>query len=145
MNFLGSCHIDSDNESEFSVAKGLMFSDDEEILFKTCGGGKKGLVPYSAMWVYNILNSCNSINQLNRCKEKYYKKMHPTDLHYLQTLPDECQYPAARCAMGNGISMFSKSASLGVESMNKANSPMRQQTAVDILIAVMLLLNLEGE
>ncbi len=29
--------------------------------------------------------------------------------------------------------------------MNKANSPMRQRTAVDILVAVMLLLNLEGE
>jgi len=114
-------------------------------ILKTCGGGKKGLVPYSAMWVFNILHACNSINQLNRCKEKYYDKMHPTDIHYLQSLPDECQYPAARCAMGDGISMYSKSASSGVESMNNANSPVHQRTAVDILVAVMLLLDLEGE
>ena len=97
------------------------------------------------MWVYNILHSCNSVDQLNRCKEKYYDKMHPTDLHYLQSLPDECQYPAARCAMGNGICMFSKSASSGVESMNRANGPVRQRTAVDILTSVMLLLNLEAD
>jgi hypothetical protein len=54
-------------------------------------------------------------------------------------------YPAARCAMGNNICMFSKSASSGLESMNKANQLAQQRTAVDILNAVILLIKLEGE
>jgi hypothetical protein len=71
--------------------------------------------------------------------------MHPTNLHYLTKLPDRSQYPAARCAMGDNICMFSKSASSRVESMNKANQLAQQRTAVDILNAVILLIKLEGE
>jgi hypothetical protein len=41
--------------------------------------------------------------------------------------------------------MFSKSASSGVESMNKANQLAQQRTAVDVLNAVILLIKLEGE
>jgi hypothetical protein len=113
-------------------------------ILKTCGGGK-GLIPYSALWVFNILNSCNSVAQLDHYKQKYYEKMYPTNLHYLQKLPDECQYPAARCAMVDGICMFSKSASSGVEWMNRANQVARQRTAVDVLNGVILLLKLEAE
>jgi hypothetical protein len=40
--------------------------------------------------------------------------------------------------------MFSKSASSGVESMNRANNLARQRTAVDILNALILLIKLEG-
>jgi hypothetical protein len=63
-------------------------------IVKMCGGGK-GKIPYSALWVYNILSSCHSVDRIEQCKDKNYDKMHPTDLHYLQKLPDECQYPAA--------------------------------------------------
>ena len=71
--------------------------------------------------------------------------MHPTDSFYLQRLPDELQYPAARCAMNNAVCMYGKSASSGVESMNNANQLARQKTAVDVLNAIMLLLKLESE
>ncbi len=59
-------------------------------------------------------------------------------------LTDECQYPAARCAMAENICMYSKSASSGVESMNRANTIARQRTAVDVLNAMILLIKLEG-
>ncbi len=61
------------------------------------------------------------MKQLENNKTKYYNKMYPTDLHYLAKVPDRSQYPAARCAMGDNIFMFSKLALSGVESMNKAN------------------------
>ncbi len=78
-------------------------------------------------------------------KEKHYKRLHPMDLHYLTKLPNECQYPAARCAMGENICMFGKSASSGVESMNNANQLVRQKMAVNVLNSVILLLKLEAE
>jgi hypothetical protein len=113
-------------------------------IIKKCGGGK-GCTPLMALWMYNLLSSCNSAKQLENNKTKYYDKMHPTNLHYLTKLPDRSQYPAARCAMGNNICMFSKSALSGVESMNKTNQLAQQRTSVDILNAVILLIKLEGE
>ncbi len=89
-------------------------------IIKKCGGGK-GCTPLTALWMYNLLSSCNSVKQLKNNKSKYYDKMHPTNLHYLTKFPDRSQYPAARCAMGDNICMFSKLASSGVESMNKAS------------------------
>jgi hypothetical protein len=47
-------------------------------------------------------------------------------LNYLNTLPDEQQYPGARCDRINPkIFMNQHSASSSVESMNKANKPAR--------------------
>jgi hypothetical protein len=71
--------------------------------------------------------------------------MHPTDYHYLTKLDEECQYAAARCAMGEKVCMYSKSALSGVESMNKANLAARQRTGIDIINAMILILKLEGE
>ncbi len=113
-------------------------------ILSTCGGGK-GNVPNTALWMFNLLGSCNSMAQLQQQKDKHYAKLHPTDYHYLTKLPDECQYPAARCAMGDNICMFGKSASSGVESMNSANQLARQKTAVDALNGAILLLKLEAE
>jgi hypothetical protein len=113
-------------------------------IIKTCGGGK-GTSPLTALWMYNLLSSCNSVKQLEYNKAKYYNNMHPTNRHYLTKLPDSSQYPGARCAMGNNICMYSKSALSGVESMNKANQHDQQKTAVDILNTVILLIKLEGE
>jgi hypothetical protein len=70
--------------------------------------------------------------------------MHPTSLRYLTKLADERQYPAARCNMADNICMYSKSASSGVESMNRANAVARQRTAVDVLNAMILVIKLEG-
>jgi hypothetical protein len=113
-------------------------------IVKSCGGGK-GKIPYSALWVYNMLSSCHNLERLERLKQKYYPHMHPTDAYYLQKLPDNVQYPAARCAMDDDICMYGKTASSGVESMNNANQVARQKTTVDVLNAVILLLKLEAE
>ena len=113
-------------------------------ILKNCGGGK-GKIPHSALWVYNKLSSCHDIETLEKLKTQYYEHMHPTDAYYLQRLPDNVQYPAARCAMNDNVCMYGKSASSGVESMNRANQVARQKTAVDVLNAVMLLLKVESE
>ena len=112
-------------------------------ILKTLGGGK-GATPGSALWLYNILSGCHSVAQLEAAKAKYYPDMHPTSLKYLTKLDDKHQYPAARCAMGDDICMYSKSASSGVESMNRANSVARNRAAVDVLNAMILLVKLEG-
>jgi hypothetical protein len=112
-------------------------------IIKTLGGGK-GSTPLTALWMYNLLCGCDSVALLKRNREKYYLQMHPSALNYLTKLEDKCQYPAARCAMGDTICMYSKSASSGVESMNRANNLARQRTAVDILNALILLIKLEG-
>ena len=112
-------------------------------ILKTLGGGK-GAIPGSALWLYNILSGCHSVKQLEDAKKKYYPDMHPTSLKYLTKLDDNKQYAAARCAMGDNVCMYSKSASSGVESMNRVNSVARQQTAVDVLNAMILLIKLEG-
>ena len=91
-------------------------------IIKTNGGGK-GTTPLTALWLYNLLSGCNSVAKLEMNRQKYYPPMHPTNYHYLTKLEDECQYAAARCAMGNNVCMYSLSASSGVESMNRANLP----------------------
>ena len=112
-------------------------------IISTCGGGKRN-IPHTALWMFNQLVACNSMEELE-LKKKHYKELHPTDHHYLTKLPDECQCPAARCAMGDNICMFGKSASSGVEAMNCANKLAWQKTAVDVLNGVILLMKLKAE
>ena len=64
-------------------------------------------------------------------------------LKYLNAPTDESQYPAARCAMGDNIFLNDHEASSGVESMNKANKPARDIAAVNVVNAIMLLLQME--
>ncbi len=113
-------------------------------ILKNCGGGK-GKIPYSALWVYNMLTSCHDIETLEKLKTKYYNHMHPTDSYYLQRLLDYVQYPVSRCAMDVDVCMFGKSATSGVKSMNNANQVAQQKTAVDVLSAIILLLKLESK
>jgi hypothetical protein len=54
------------------------------------------------------------------------------------------QFPAARCAQGDSVCMYGKSASSGVEAMNRGNEDICQKTAVDILNATMILLKKES-
>jgi hypothetical protein len=70
--------------------------------------------------------------------------MHPTNHHYLFNIADEMKFPAARCAQGNSVCMYGKTASSCVESMNRANDDIRQRTAVDILNAALILLKKES-
>ena len=70
--------------------------------------------------------------------------MYPTDHHYLFNIAEEMQFPASRCAQGNSVCMYGKSASSGVDTMNRANEDIRQKTAVDILNATLILLKKES-
>ncbi len=54
------------------------------------------------------------------------------------------QFPAARCAQGDSVCMYGKSAYSGVEAMNRANEDIRHKTAVDILNATLILLKKEN-
>ncbi len=58
--------------------------------------------------------------------------MFPTDRHYFFNIAEEMQFSAARCAQGNSVCMYSKTASSGLEAMNKANEDIRHRTAMDI-------------
>ena len=87
--------------------------------------------------------NCGTTEQLNSIRDQYAEKVTAKALKYLNTPSDASQYPAARCAMGDGIFMYDHEASSGVESMNKANKPARDRAAVDVVNAIMLLLQME--
>ena len=66
-------------------------------------------------------------------------------LKYLNTLPDEQQYPGGRCDRGAGapkVFMNQHEESSSVESMNKANNPARARTAVDAVCSTHLLVQM---
>ena len=110
-------------------------------IIKTCGGSVT--TPGSALWLFNLLLSCKTLPSIVLNLEKYLDTLHPTDRHYLTKLVDSVQYPAARCAMGDYVCMHSCSASLGSESMNRANMVVRRAAAIDVLNACIQLLRLE--
>ena len=112
-------------------------------ILKMCGGGKSGTKVYSALWVFNRLLQCRTVQQITNVKDKYFPMMHNKDLQYLNSVPDQNQYPAARCAMTPGVYMYHRTSSAAVESMNAANREMRAKTAVDPLNACILLLKME--
>jgi hypothetical protein len=89
-----------------------------------CGGGG-GKVPYSALWMYNKLTRCRSVALINHNKRKHFKAMKSKDIQYLNSLTNESQYPAARCAMDEIIYMYQRLSSGAVEPMIRANSKMR--------------------
>ena len=62
---------------------------------------------------------------------------------YLNDLPDTAQYPAARCDMIETACVYGQSASSGLESMNRANMRAREKSAVDIVNATLLLIEME--
>jgi hypothetical protein len=111
----------------------------QQNIMKKCGVGY-GQRPLSVLWVYNLLIGCKSFASLSATKKQYEEKMYPTDRHYLFNIAKEMQFPAARCAQGNSVCMYGKSASLGVEATNRANEDICQKTAVDILNATLILL-----
>ena len=111
-------------------------------IMKRCKGGG-GKIPYSAMWMYNKLVGARSVTLLEHYKLEHFHKMDNFDLTYLNSIPDTSQYPASRCAMGENIYMYRRTASSGAESMNAAYKEVRARTAVDCLNACILLINTE--
>jgi hypothetical protein len=112
-------------------------------IIKKCGGGN-GQRALSALWVYNLLIGCKSVTSLSAKRKKYKDKMFPTDHHYLLSIAEEMQFPATRCAQGNSVCMYSKTASSGVEAENRANEDIHHRTAVDILNATLISLKKES-
>ena len=100
----------------------------------------------SALWTFNLLEKCNNLPSINSTSaELYSKSMHPTDLHYLTKIPNEAQYPAVCCAMGDYDFMYGLSAALGIELINHANIEARKATAVYMLNATMLLIRMKSK
>ncbi len=84
-----------------------------------------------------------SVALIEHFKEQHFKNMNTKDIQYLNSLDDESQYLAARCAMGPNVYLYFRSLSGTAESMNKANKEMRARTAVDLNNSCMLLIKLE--
>ena len=113
----------------------------QNILKVVKGGSQKN----SCLWYYNECMKAKNVAQLENIKLYNAPNINDKGLKYLNTLPDTAQYPAARVAMGPGIYMYHRSASLSVESMNQANKPVREKSAVDIVNGIMLLLKLDSK
>ncbi len=103
----------------------------QQNIIKKCGDGN-GQRALSALWMCNLLIGCKSVASLPTTRKKDEDKMLPTDRRYLFNIAQEIQFPAARYAQGNPVCMYTKSASSGVEAINRANEDIHQETAVDI-------------
>ncbi len=62
----------------------------------------------------------------------------------LNVVNDDKQYPAARCVLSKNVFMYQLSSSSAVESMNRANMAVQEQTDVDVINSTILLLKLES-
>ncbi len=72
--------------------------------------------------------------------------MNDKALKYLNAVDDAAQYPGARVAVVySRIIMCQCSASLAMESMNRANKAARDRTAVDVVCATKLILSLSSK
>jgi len=104
-------------------------------------GGSSSRVPYSALWVYNKLIECRSVEHFNKLRNWYFPLMDRRDLQYLNNIDDHAQYPVKRCE--HGAYMYHHQMSQGSEVMNGANEPIRIATAVCPVNAVMLTIKTE--
>jgi len=110
-------------------------------IIKQCGSSS-GRVPYSALWVYNGLTECRSIDHFDKLCERYFPHMNSKDLQYLNNVDDTSQYTVKRCEQG--AFMFHHTTSQGSEVMNAANKEMRTKIAVCPINACILLTNMES-
>jgi len=96
-------------------------------IVKMCGASI-GRVPYSALWVYNKLVECRSVEHFDKLRDRYFPQMNRKDLQYLNSVPNALQYAVKRCEQG--AYMFHRTTSQGSEVMNAANIDMRSAIAV---------------
>jgi hypothetical protein len=107
-------------------------------IIKQCGGSI-GQVPYSALWVYNRLMECRSVDHFNKLCERYFPHMNSKDLQYLNNVDDASQYTVKQ--RGQGAFMFHCTMSQGSEVMNAVNKEMLTKIAVCPINACILLTN----
>jgi hypothetical protein len=107
---------------------------------KYCKGGKKA---YSGSWLYDKLLGARTKDEVEKIKRETAQSMSDKTLNYINSLEDHEQYPGARCSQAENIYMYGRSASSSVESMNHANKPARDRTAVDVMQSMKLIVDLE--
>ncbi len=78
-------------------------------------------MPYSVLWTFNKLSKCRSVAQWERERDRYFPKMHPKDLQFLNSITDASQYVVKHCEEANNIYMFHRTTSQGLEVMNAVN------------------------
>jgi hypothetical protein len=104
-------------------------------------GGKK---TYLGMWLYEKLSGKTTAD-IEQIKEESAPFMSNKALNYLNFLEDCEQYPGAQCSQDpDNIFMYWCSASSAVESMNQANKPAKDRTAVDVMQSMKLIVDLES-
>ena len=108
-------------------------------------GNKDGMVEYSANWMFNVLSNCKTHREITMKSDTFLQGMSDAERQFLTKLPDNVQYPAAWCAMGPNICMYGRSASSGVESMNRANMDVRSPRSVDSLNSAMTTIHIESK
>ena len=99
---------------------------------------------YKPLWMFQKLLRAKTLAEIIQLKAECYPHMEEEDKLYLDSIPDNQQYPAARCAMAETVIMYGRSSSQCVESMNAANRAIREWTSVCVTNAVMLLMKLES-
>ena len=105
---------------------------------------KGGSGAYSCMWLYNLLLNAKTPAAIDKHRFDHGREMQDNALCFLGSISDYQQFPAARCAMGDDICMYQRTASSAVESMNRANERVRDRTAVDPINSLILLIKLEA-
>ena len=92
--------------------------------------------------MFNQLLQCNTLNEIERFREKHGHKLPTHALGYLARVNNVAQYPGARCGMGDDVCMYGRTASSGNESMNRANKCARERYGVDLIVASMIMIKL---
>ena len=110
-------------------------------VIKKCKGGK---AKHSPHWIMRNCIGCNNMASLEYKKNRYYSTLPDDHVEYFNTVADEAQFPAARCAMADNIFLYDHEASSGVESMNNANKLARHVAAVDPTNSVLTVLEQES-
>ncbi len=86
------------------------------------------------------------ICEIEQIKHKHAPFVNDKALKYFNAVDDAAQYPGARVAVDYScVIMYQRSASLAVESMNRANKVARDRTAVDVVFATKLYLSLSSK
>ncbi len=78
-------------------------------MMKTLRTGKVK-VKYSALWMYNKLIGCRTVEQIQATKDTCFQHMDRKYIAHLNKLTDTSQYPAARCNMCNDVYMHHRQA-----------------------------------
>ena len=104
---------------------------------------KGGNVEYSYSWMFKKLLNAKNKSDISNIKHKYSRYIDHKSLNYLNLCLDEKVYPGARCNIdGKPCYMYKRTTSSSSKSMNKANNPARERTAVDVVSSLRLLLQL---